>query len=297
MEFPWYLLVPLVAAGMYASASLFYKQAYARGLGTMEAFFWLNVAGMLLFAPLLLTVKEWPDAGQWWKPAVTAALIFAGTLATFAAIRAGDVSMVTPLMGTKVVLTAAMAVVLAGTRLPPGLWVAALLTTLGILVLGWRDLRGGTGKAPAVGWCLLSSLIFAGADVLIGHWSAGFGRGAFLAGAFGLIGLISLLTVGWLAPGAFRVPVAARRFLILGAGIMSVNTLVMGWCIAGVNDPTGINIVYGTRGLWSIALVWFVGRRWFGNEERATAGGVMRERLAGSLLILAAVGVAVLARS
>ena len=296
MAFPWYLFIPLMAAGMYAAGSLFYKRAYAQGLGIMEAFYWLNFTGMVVFGPLLFWAGEWPALTEFWKPAATAGMIFFGTAATFAAMRAGDISLVTPLMGTKVVLTALVAVVLAGTRLPVGLWVAAGLTTLGILVLGWRDLRRGQGKAAAVGWCLLSSLIFAGADVSIGHWAAGFGRAAFLGTVFVGIGVLSLATVRWQAPASFRVPAAARPFLLLGAVVMTLNTFAMALCIAGFNDPTGVNIVYGTRGLCSLALVWFVGRRWFGNEERETAGEAMRLRLVGSLLILSAVVVAVLAR-
>jgi hypothetical protein len=147
-----------------------------------------------------------------------------------------------------------------------------------------------------VGWCLLSAMIFAGADVLIGHWASGFGLEAFLALAFTGIGLLSLLTVRWQAPHAFRVPAAARRWLGWGAWLMGVNTFVMGLCIARSNDPTGVNVVYGTRGIWSIALVWFVGRRWFGNDERAAAGGSMGLRLAGALLILASVAAAVFSR-
>lgn len=296
MDFPWYLLVPLLAAGAYAAASLCFKQAYAHGLGMMEAFYWLNFAGMLMFAPLWFQVGSWPAVGEWWKPALTAGMIFCGTWTTFAAIRAGDVSLVTPLMGTKVVITALVASGLAGTRLPAGLWVAALLTSVGILVLGGPELRRGQGRGWAIGLCLLSSSIFAGADVLIGHWAAGFGRALFLASMFTGIGLISLATVRWQAPGVFRLPRAAQRFTGLGVGIMTAQTGAMGLCIAASNDPTGVNVIYGTRGLWSIGLIWFVGRRWFGNTERSTAGGAMAQRLAGALLILTAVIVAVASR-
>jgi carbohydrate-selective porin OprB len=55
----------------------------------------------------------------------------------------------------------------------------------------------------------------------------------------------------------------------------------------------GVNVVYGTRGLWSLALVWWAGR-WFGNTERAEAGRrVILARLAGAALLLAAVALAV----
>ena len=295
MGFPWYLIIPLICAGVYAAASLIFKRAYAQGLGMMEAFYWVNFAGMAFFVPMLFLAGPWPPLTEFWKPAATASLIFCGTWATFAAIRAGDVSLVTPLMGTKVVLTALVAVVMVPTSLPLGLWVAAGLTTVGILVLGWRDLQRGFGKAAAVGWCLLSSLLFAGADVSIGHWAADFGRPAFLGTVFVGIGLISLAMVKWQAPKAFRVPVGARSFLILGAVLMTLNTLAMALCIARSKDPTGVNIVYGTRGLWSTGLVWFAGQRWFGNAERHTAGREMPMRLVGSLLILTAVAVAVLA--
>ncbi|MDB6071015.1 MAG: hypothetical protein JWL81_2186, partial [Verrucomicrobiales bacterium] len=163
-------------------------------------------------------------------------------------------------------------------------------------VLGWKDLRQGRGKGRAVGWCLLSSCIFAGADVLIGHWAGPFGRAAFLGTAFTAIGAGSLISYKWLAPGLFAVPRAAWSGTALGAVLMTVNTLAMALCIAGFNDPTGINVVYGTRGLWSLGLVWFVGSRWFGNEERADSKGSMGLRLVGSLLILAAVSVAVAAQ-
>ncbi len=47
--------------------------------------------------------------------------------------------------------------------------------------------------------------------------------------------------------------------------------------------------LYATRGLWSLALVWWAGR-WLGNSERETAGGRrMAARLVGAVLILSAV--------
>ncbi len=296
MSEAWHLLVPLFSAGVYAVAALLFKQAYGRGAGMMEAFYWMNFAGILAFGPLFLTVSGEMDWAQAWKPGVVGGMIFLGTWTTFAAIRAGDVSLVTPLMGTKVVLTALLAVALAGTPLGAGLGAAAVLTTVGILVLGWRDLRGGWGKGAAVGWCLVSSLAFAATDVLVGHWAAGFGRGRFLGCAFCGIGLFSVAAAPWQAPGVLRVPRAARPYLGWATGLMTGQTLAMALCNAHFNDPTRVNIVYGTRGLWSIGLVWFVGRRWFGNEERVAGGGAMGQRLAGSLLILSAVVTALLGK-
>lgn len=297
MSFPWYLVIPFFCAGLYAAGSLCFKQAYARGLGTMQAFTWQNLVGMLFFAPLFLTVKDGPSPAEYWKPLVTGTLIFCATCTTFVAIRAGDVSLVTPLMGTKVVFTAFIAAGLARQDLPWTLWAAALLTSAGIFVLGWHDLRRSSANFKVVGWCLLSAVLFAGADVLIGHWAGPFGSGAFLALVFCGIGMVSLVLARWQAHGAFQIPVEARRWVCWGAGIFNLNTLAMGLCMAAFNDPTGVNVVYGTRGLWSIALIWFVGSQWFGNRERETSAGTVGLRLAGALLILLAITVAVGSRT
>lgn len=292
--FPWYLLIPLLAAAVYAGASLFFKQAYAAGAGSQAVFLWVNLTGMVMFFPLFAFSAGLPPVSEWWKPALMALLFYTGHWTTFAAIKAGDVSLVTPLMGTKVVLTALVARAVSATPLPGGLWMAAVLTTAGILVLGLRDLRRAA-SAAAVGWCLLSAAIFAVADVLIGHWAAGFGRPAFLASTFLILGAISLVSTGF-QRAPFRVPRAARRTLALGSVLVMAQSLSMAAGIAWFNDPAAMNILYGTRGLWSLALVWFAGR-WFGNMERHTAPqGVMALRLTGSLLILASVGVAVLVR-
>lgn len=293
MMFPWYLMIPLLAAAVYAGASMLFKQAYAAGADSRAVFLWVNLTGMTLFLPLFAFGPALPAVREWWKPVVMASLFYTGHWTIFAAIKAGDVSLVTPLMGTKVVLTALVASVVSGTVLPGGLWIAALLTTLGILILGAGDLRRAA-SAVAVGWCLASAAIFAVADVFIGHWAAGFGKPRFLASTFLLIGVFSVFAAKF-RPSALTLPLAARRFVFRGALLIMGQSMAMAMGLAWFNDPAAMNILYGTRGLWSLVLVWFAGR-WFGNTERDRAQGVMGLRLTGSLLILAAVGVAVSVR-
>ena len=58
-----------------------------------------------------------------------------------------------------------------------------------------------------------------------------------------------------------------------------------------------MNVVYGTRGLWSLALVWWAGP-WFGNIERQEIGTRhMLSRVVGAVLILLAVALSVLGAS
>ena len=58
-------------------------------------------------------------------------------------------------------------------------------------------------------------------------------------------------------------------------------------------DTTRINIVYNCRGLWSVLAVWFVGH-WWGNTERHIGKAAFRWRIAGAILLLGAIVVAVM---
>jgi hypothetical protein len=46
--------------------------------------------------------------------------------------------------------------------------------------------------------------------------------------------------------------------------------------------------LYNTRGIWSVVLVWVIGH-WFSNTERSIGKRAMLRRLAGALILLAAV--------
>ena len=48
------------------------------------------------------------------------------------------------------------------------------------------------------------------------------------------------------------------------------------------------NVIYSSRGLWSVVAVWAVGH-WFGNREQHLGASVLRWRLAGAVLMMAAI--------
>jgi hypothetical protein len=67
----------------------------------------------------------------------------------------------------------------------------------------------------------------------------------------------------------------------------------MAYAIGTFGHATVVNIVYSSRGMWSVVLVWLVGH-WFQNTERAEQGHtIMATRFAGSGLILAAIWIVV----
>jgi uncharacterized membrane protein len=294
---PFYLLLPLACALVYTVGSLLFKRAYLEGAGPIESFHWANILAMPFFLPLFFINPGSLPPADWWRPILTSALIYAGAWCTFAAIAKGDVSVVTPVLGTKVVFVAFTAVALAGTSLSPTLWLAAFLTTAGIVLVGIGDAKPGRARADALILGLLSSLFFGVSDVLIGMWAPKFGGTTFLAALPQCIGLFSLAAIPASAPATFRIPKPSRPWVIWGSLLLAAQGMAMGIALAFFNDPTGVNIIYSTRGMWSLALVWFAGS-WFGNPERSSAGPrAMAWRFAGTSLITAAVILAVIARS
>jgi hypothetical protein len=59
------------------------------------------------------------------------------------------------------------------------------------------------------------------------------------------------------------------------------------------NAAAAVNIVYNSRGIWSVLLVWFAGS-WFGNVEREQGINVMLARLSGSAMLLIAIALTLL---
>ena len=101
------LLLPLACALIYVLGALTVKRATAFGVGIWRTSFLSNVALAGLFVPVWFLqggeIHPWAD---YWQPAVTALCFFGGQALTFLALNRGDVSVTTPVMGTKVILVA-----------------------------------------------------------------------------------------------------------------------------------------------------------------------------------------------
>jgi hypothetical protein len=110
---------------------------------------------------------------------------------------------------------------------------------------------------------------------------------------FAALGALSLLTLPFFGPGSLRAPAAAWRWIFAGVALSGLQALIITCTIAFWKDAVGVNVVYATRGIWSIVFVWTLGR-WIRNDERRTIGaGGMALRFAGALLIFAAIILAV----
>lgn len=288
MHFPAHLFIPLVCGFIYVVGALCLKRAAEHGVGVWRTTFVVNVAMGLSVQPLWWFAPATPWPTEWWQPVVTALLFTLAQLMIYLAISHGDVSVTTPVMGTKSILVAALASALFAVKIPAAWWWAAALCAVAVLLLGWN---GGVPHRR-VGFTIvlasLSGFTYALSDVLLQHWAPGWGLMRFIPLMFGLMGLFSFGFVMFFSGSWRDVAPVAWRWLVPGSLLMVLNNAAFAFTLARWRDATAANVVYSSRGLWSVALVWVVGH-WFGNRERHAGGAAMTSRLVGAALMVAAI--------
>lgn len=293
---PLYLLLPLASAIVYALGSILIKRALKEGVTMDQSFHLTNFAVGVMFLPLFFFETSAIDWSLIWKPLVMGLTFFVGTWLTFVGIKRGDVSMVTPIMGTKVVFVA-LGVVLLTREMPSvALWIAAILTAVGILVMGAADMKKGQYLVFTILITLLSAAVFGLCDVLVSWWSPSFGAPTFLAIGSLVVGLLS--GVMWLLQGRpdLKLRKIAGKWAWWGAFCVGLQAIGMGISLSFFDDATGINVVYASRGLWVIVLVVVFGAA-LGNSEHRDTGRAFLWRVAGTVLLTIAVVIAVMDRA
>ncbi len=297
MENLWALALPLGAALAYVAAALSLKRAADLGVGLWHSTVVCNVLAALVFQSLLLLGGTWaPLPHAWWQPLVIALLFIAGQMATLFALQKGDVSLATPVLGLKILLVALFTTLVVRQGVPGKLWLAAVLSTAGIVVLnraGGGGARRAADSSPSpvartVASAGLAAAAYALFDVLVQKWSPAWGMGRLLPLTVALVGVLSCTLIPLFPTPLRSLSPSARRWLVLGGLLMGFQSLLFVSAIAHFGQATVANIVYSSRGLWSVLAVALLGH-WFRNAEQAHGGAVLRGRFVGALLMFAAI--------
>lgn len=285
---PFHLILPLAAAVVYVAAALFLKRAAENGVGVWKLTRACNFVAAIFFAPVwLLGGNLLP--GLWWQPATAALLFIAGQLLTMLALRIGDVSITTPVLGVKVVLVALLTALLLREPLAPGLWTAAILSSVGIALLHCSRPGAGGRVGATILIAGLAAASYALFDVLVQKWSAAWGAGRFLPIMMSFAALYSLLFPRARAAQTAAAPSKqAATWTIAGAVCLALQAILFVSSIAIYRQAAAANVLYSSRGLWSILAVWAIGH-WLGNYEARLGAGHLAWRIAGAITLIIAI--------
>lgn len=285
---PGHLLFPLIASWLYVLGVLLVKRSGDYGVGVYRTTFVANVTTGIIFSSLTLLGGTLPPWSDFWQPALVALLFVLGQVLTFQALNKGDVSVATPVLGLKIILVAFFTTIILGIGIPLKLWISAILSTAAIILLN----QGGKTKHHHVTATIIASgiaaVLFALFDVFVQKFSPQWGAGRFLPVMMGMVAIFSCALIPM-----FHAPLSAvpkKGWLWLGGGsfFMAAQAVCFISSIAVYGKATPSNIIYSSRGLWSVLAVWLVGH-WFKNQEQNLGAAVLRWRLAGAALMLVAI--------
>jgi drug/metabolite transporter (DMT)-like permease len=281
------LICPLVSAFLYVVGALLLRRAADFGVGFWRTTFVANLISAAAFS-LLLFFDGTFHLRLLWQPAILAVLFVLGSVLNLISLDQGDVSLATPVLGVKIVLVAVFVAVLTGDWGKPTLWIAAMLSTMAIVLLNWT--RGA--HHHHVKFTVLaagsSAAMFALFDVLVQQWSAPWGVGRFPPTIMAFVAIYSCFLIPKFPGPISKIHRLAWPWLLGGSLFFALQAILFISSVAYYRNATAANVVYSSRGLWSVVLVWLVGH-WFGNRERQHGSTVLRWRLVGAVLMLAAI--------
>ena len=285
-----FLLLPLASAIIYAAAALCLKIALGRGVTSWSVLFFSNMMLGILFVPMLLAGPSgWNLPFAVWALA-SGALFFCGQVGTFRSLQSGDVSIATPALAAKVVFVALLSLFIPGSRPDPDLWLAVVLTVAGMILLHRGPKQTAARPLVTLAWALFAAFSFAAADIIVQVGAPKAGFTLFMPVMFGTVALISLPLI-W--PHVLRrqtrmTQPGAHTWLAVGVVLLGLQATGLASAIGLFGDATGANVVYGSRGLWSLLLLALVARR-LGIKDSVFDRSTLLVRTIGCVLVLVAV--------
>lgn len=273
-----------IAALGYALAATLSKRALSQGVGILRLSFIMNWVFVPVFSIVLLSHKGSIPWTQLQFPVLTGLLFFLGQVFTFAAIRFGDVSLQTPVMGTKAVFTVLIAVLLGTEVVSVPIAMASLLSMLGVALLGFSG-DGVERVGRSLCLALASSFFFAGSDTMVGYYAGGFGVPMFLFLTILVNALLSCLLIPFFREPIRCMPPTAWPWIIAACLLMAGQGLLLNYTLGRYQHVAAINVIYSTRGLWSVVLGAMAIRLFAQTTGPAAPRRIFIFRMAGALLM------------
>lgn len=278
----------LTAGAVYALSAIFSKRALDCGAGTFRSLVWSNWAITVCFIPypfLAGTPITWVDVKLGGAVGI---LFFFAQLACFIALKRGDASIVTSVMGSKS-LFVALSIVLLGFQenFPAKLWISAGLSGVAVALLGWPS-KAHKPSLLSLGLAIFTAASFGLVDALVDQFTERGNPYNILFVMVATLGLFSFPVIP-LCQGKFMEWRGdADKWLLWGSVLVAGQAVLMSFAIGFYDVPAEANILYASRGLWSIVFAMLLGKV-IGLTDGARDRGVATRRIIGASLLISGI--------
>jgi drug/metabolite transporter (DMT)-like permease len=285
-----FLLFPLVSSISYTLSAILFKRAMEQGVSAWYINFLSNIASFVLVIPIFFIVDKSPFHFSILPPLLASVIFMVGQLASLLALQKGDVSVATPLLGTKVLFVALFTIIVIHQPISLMLWTAAGCTAGGFFLLCGPKTQSRRKFTATVAFSLVCAASFAFCDILIQKWAPSYGAGQFLIWLFLLNALVSFFFIPAFKTSWRTYPGTVWRPLLFGVLFVAIQAVLMGIALSWFGNATATNIVFSLRGIWSVIMIiiWKFGA-FFNNAEKNAGTSMMISRLAGSGLLFVAI--------
>ena len=237
---------------------------------------------------LLLWPRHMPPMTDYVVPLVGAGLFYlVAQFGLFSVLRSVEASRLAPLLGCKVLVLAILAVLFTRQSLHPLQW-----TAVGLSVVAAWSINEAGGRIPARTLALLSLTI-------LGYCLSDLSIGVLMKRLNGVAPSPAMVgtSLTYLLCGVATLPFAFRRDLRRAAVWELAAPYAAAWFVAmcllyacfGLIGVVFGNIVQSTRGVMSVGIGWLTARVGHTHLESHVARNVFWRRVAGALLMMAAV--------
>ena len=283
------ILFPIFAAGLYCVSIMLAK--YASRSGTFSGTSVLvmnNILSGLVFIPTIFFEETMPNWSLVWQPLSASCFCAIGNIATFVCAERGEVSLMTPIMGIKIMFVILFARILLDANMPHTITIAGAICCIAVFIMGWSKNSLRTKK---LGITLLLSftacISYAMCDVIMQKYAPNFSRNAMLS----LTSVAMPLSIIPFLPRFFKDISRSRKTTLaiggMSAGFMIMEMYLMFLSIVGDVGAALCNILYNTRGIMSVVLMFVVGKFVVDMKELSKASAL--QRIVGATMILIAV--------
>ncbi|MEM1086051.1 MAG: hypothetical protein AAGI48_18215 [Verrucomicrobiota bacterium] len=281
------VLLPLLGAMLHPLLGWAIQRAARAGVGMILL---AGISGIL--TAVVTLVYRQPDGplalkGLDYLALANGVAFFFGQWFSILSVRNGNLGVHSSVLGVKLLVVAALSVGMGLESGSPTLLIATLLATIAVFLVAGASWSGLRQHRHTVLLTLVACLFFGVNDYLTGQFGASIGTSRWMALMFGSSGLLSVFLV--LSRRRQARELARSRtalgFVLLAGLCLGVQAVLVNVAFSEFRQPALSNVAYSSRGVMAVVALFLLGGA-KGREQ-------WRRKLAGSLLMVLALGLAV----